>query len=98
MTFKIKLTYAMVALTALTTISWNTLATANNTVEVQHGESEKKQLGALVDFKIRVYYNREGDPESDSYAEDVHVSEIVIWSHFDEKSTIKLGDDFIINI
>lgn len=98
MTFKTKLTYAMVALTALTTISWNTLATAYNTERVQHSEADKKQLGALVDFKITISYNREGDPESDSYSEDVRVIEVGIWSHFDEKFNIKVGDEFTVNI
>jgi hypothetical protein len=50
MTFSKKLTYAVIALATVTTMSWTTLATAINNEQVEHLEANQKQLGALIDF------------------------------------------------
>jgi beta-lactamase regulating signal transducer with metallopeptidase domain len=91
MTFRKKLTYAMIAFTTVTTMSWNTLATATSNEAVQQVSDQQEQLGALVDFDAMITNNKKGNSES------TYHYQVTLWMNFDKKSTIKIGEDFTIN-
>ena len=96
MTFRKKLVYTMIAFTAVTTMSWNTLATATSSEKAQHTKAAQKQLGVLVNFDALITSKRNGN-ENDTYH-----SQMTLWVNFDEKASFKLGEQefpegFIIN-
>ncbi|PKI13988.1 M56 family metallopeptidase [Colwellia sp. 12G3] len=96
MTFRKKLTYTLIAFTTVTTMSWNTLATATNSEISQQTKIGQKQLGALVDFDVIITSKRKSDKQ------DTYHSQMTLWVNFDEKAMIKIGEQdfpegFIIN-
>jgi hypothetical protein len=96
MTFIKKIAYTLIALTTLTTMSWNTLATATSSDTEQQNKTNKKQLGALVDFDAIITNKMEGDKQ------DTYRYQVTLWVNFDKKATIKIGEEgfpesFIIN-
>jgi len=91
MTLRKKLSYSLIALSAVTTMSWNTLATATSTDKKSSLSSEQKQLGALIDFNINVTNNKQGA------LADSTDSIVKVWVDFNEKSTLKIGEDITLN-
>lgn len=91
MTFRKKLTYTLIAFTTVTTMSWNTLATATSSEKVQQTTVDQKQLGALVDFDAIITNKKKGN------IEDTYRYEVTFWVNFDEKATFKVGEDFTVN-
>ncbi len=91
MTFRNKLTYTLIAFTTVTTMSWNTLATATSSEKTQHTKPEQKQLGALIDFDAIITKKNIG------YIEDTFQNKIMLWTNFDKKTTIKIGENFTVN-
>jgi len=91
MTFRKKLIYTLIALTTVTTMSWNTLATAINSELIQQTKVEQKQLGALVEFDATIMKKNIGN------IEDTYQNKILLWVNFDKKATIKIGESFTVN-
>ncbi len=96
MTFSKKITYTLIALTAITIMSWNTVATANSNDTVQHNKQGQKQLGALIEFDAIITNKLEGDKQ------DTYRYQVTFWVNFDEKATFRIGEEgfpegFIIN-
>jgi len=91
MTLRKKLSYSLIALSAVTTMSWNALATATSYESKPSLNSEKKQLGALIDFDINVTNNKQGA------LADSTDSIVKVWVDFNEKSTLKIGEDITLN-
>jgi hypothetical protein len=90
MTVRKKLAYALIALTTISIMSWNTLATATGNEEVQQSETDKKQLGVLVDFEATIT-NKENIENNYRY-------DVKLWVNFNEKSTFKVGENFTVNL
>jgi len=86
-----KLCYALVIFTTIITMSWNTFATATDNAKNQQNELSKEQLGALVDFDINIIERIKADEENSSR------SQMKIWVQFDEKASIKVGENFTFN-
>jgi beta-lactamase regulating signal transducer with metallopeptidase domain len=86
MTFRKKLAYTVIALTTITTMSWNTLATATTTVTKQQNEANQKKLGALIKFDTIITNKLEGDKQ------DTYRYQVTFWVNFDEKATFKIGE------
>ncbi len=91
MTFSKKIIYTLIAFTTVTTMSWNTLATATSSEKTQHTKPEQKQLGALVDFDAIITKKKIG------YIEDTFQNKMMLWTNFDKKTTIKIGENFTVN-
>jgi len=91
MTLRKKISYTLIALTTITAMSWNTLATATNTEKYQHVKAEQKQLGALVDFDVIITNNKKG------IEEDTYRYEMIFWVNFEEKAAFEIGEDFTVN-
>jgi beta-lactamase regulating signal transducer with metallopeptidase domain len=91
MTFSKKVIYTLIAFTTVTTMSWNTLATATSSEKTQHTKPEQKQLGALVDFDAIITKKNIG------YIEDTFQYKLMLWTNFDKKTTIKIGENFTVN-
>jgi beta-lactamase regulating signal transducer with metallopeptidase domain len=91
MTFRKKLTYILIALTTITTMSWNTLATATNSEKNQRIKANQNELGALVDFDVIITNNLKGT------LEDTYHYKVTFWVNFDEKATFKISEGFNVN-
>jgi beta-lactamase regulating signal transducer with metallopeptidase domain len=96
MNFKRKLTYTLIVLTTITTISWNTFATATNSEITEHRKAEQKEIGALVDFDVIINTKRKGDRQ------DTYRYQVTFWVKFDEMTRLEIGEEnysegFIIN-
>jgi beta-lactamase regulating signal transducer with metallopeptidase domain len=91
MTFRKKLTYAIIVFTTVTTMSWNTLATATRNEAVQQVSDQQEQLGALVYFDAMITNNKKGN------SENTYHYQVTLWMNFDKKSTIKIDEEFTIN-
>jgi len=91
MTFRKKLTYTLIAFTTVTTMSWNTLATATSSEKVTQTKVDQKQLGALVEFDAIITNKKKGN------IEDTYRYEVTFWVNFNEKATFKVGEDFTVN-
>lgn len=91
MTFRKKLTYTLIAFTAVTTMSWNTLATAISSEKVTQTRVDQKQLGALVEFDAIITNKKK------SNIVDTYRYEVTFWVNFNENATFKVGEDFTVN-
>lgn len=91
MTLRKKLTYTLIAFTTVTTMSWNTLATATSSESMQHSRAVQNQLGALVNFDILITNKKKG------INEDTYHDKMMLWVTFDNKATFKVGEDFTVN-
>ncbi len=91
MTFRKKLTYTLIAFTTVTTMSWNTLATATSSEKVTQTKVDQNQLGTLVDFDVLITNKKKGNNE------DTYHDKMMLWVTFDNKATFKIGEDFIVN-
>jgi beta-lactamase regulating signal transducer with metallopeptidase domain len=91
MTFRKKLTYTLIAFTTVTTMSWNTLATATSSENMQHSKAVQNQAGALIDFDVLITNKKKGNNE------DTYHDKMMLWVTFDNKATFKIGDDFTVN-
>jgi beta-lactamase regulating signal transducer with metallopeptidase domain len=87
MNFKKKLTCTLIVLTTITTMSWNTLATATSNESTKDRKVEQKQLGALVDFDVIINTKRKGDRQ------DTYRYQVTFWVNFDEKATLNIGEE-----
>lgn len=96
MTLRKKLIYTLIAFTTVTTMSWNTLATATSSEKAQQIKVDQNQLGVLVNFDVIITSKRKGDKQ------DTYHSQMTLWVNFGEKAAIKIGEQdfpegFIIN-
>jgi beta-lactamase regulating signal transducer with metallopeptidase domain len=91
MTFNKKLTYAVIALATITTMSWTTLATAINNEQVQHLQANQKQLGALIDFDVKIITEKTDETQNAISAN------MTIWADFDGKASFKINEEFAFN-
>lgn len=86
MSLRKKLTYLLIAFSTLTTISWNTLATATSNDKAQQAIADQKQLGVLVSFDA-IITNKLIENEEDTYR-----YQVTYWAEFNEKFTFNLGE------
>ncbi len=91
MTFNKKLTYAVIALASITTMSWTALATAINNKQGQHLQANQKQLGALIDFDVKIITEKTDETESAVSAN------VIMWGDFDYKASYKINEEFAFN-
>ena len=91
MTFRKKLTYTLIAFTTITTMSWNTLATATSSEKIQQSRADQKKFGALIDFDVDITNKEKGD-----FNRTIS-SKMKIWVDFDKKATFKIDDNFTFN-
>jgi beta-lactamase regulating signal transducer with metallopeptidase domain len=91
MTFKNKLTYTLIAFTTITTMSWNTLATATNSENSQQITADQKQLGALVDFDVNITNKKKAN-----FNRTIN-SKMTFWVNFDKKTTLNIDENFTVN-
>ena len=85
MTFRKRLTYTLIILSTIITMSWNTFATATN------NKVDQKRLGALVSFDATITNKVEENKE------DIRRYQVTYWADFGEKVKFKLGE-FGLNI
>jgi len=88
MTFRKKLAYMLIALTAVTTMSWHTLATAISNEKTITVKANQDRLGALVDLDIEITTN---------LAENVvnkRSAKVTYWMDFTEKGMFAIDDQF----
>lgn len=91
MTLRKKLAYLFITMTAITTLSWNTIATAITNEQSQQLNADQTKLGALVDFEAIIEKKNVG------VVEHTYKNKIVIWVDFDKKVAIKVSDNVTVN-